>query len=87
MRSLRRKASGVGRGGVSPLVVGLVLLMSGCSMFPGLNASSVPREQRAAYEAAMARLPAAIWTMIDSDMTMELSTSKPRAMINAASDI
>ena len=37
--------------------------------------------------ASTAATPSAICTMIDSDMTMALSTSSPRAMISAASDI
>ena len=37
--------------------------------------------------ASSARLPAAICTMIDSDITIALSTNNPRAIISAASDI
>ena len=37
--------------------------------------------------ASMAFLPSLSDTMIDSDITMALSTSMPRAMISAASDI
>ncbi len=37
--------------------------------------------------ASTAATPSLICTMIDSDMTMALSTSSPRAMISAASDI
>lgn len=40
---------------VAILIVGL--LLSGCSMIPGFTDSGVPPEQRAAYDAAMGRLP------------------------------
>ncbi len=42
-------------GAAAALVLGLWL--SGCSMIPGFSDSSVPPEQRAAYDAAMGRLP------------------------------
>ena len=41
--------------GVSALILGL--LLAGCSMIPGLSDPGVPPEQRAAYDAAMGRLP------------------------------
>jgi len=49
-------------------------------MFPGLNASSVPREQRAAYEAAMARLPAdANGAVASLEVFLETYPSSPLA--------
>ena len=52
------------------------------------DVSSGIRSSRADSTAAsIGFFPAAIWVMIDSDMTMALSTSMPRAMISEASDI
>lgn len=55
-----RAASGAGARahGVLLLVLGLALLQASCAGFPGLTGATVPPEQRAAYDAAMGRLPA-----------------------------
>jgi len=62
----------------------------------GRNAAAVVREEvsrgirSSAPESTAAStgfLPSPIWTRMDSDMTMALSTSMPKAMMRAARDI